>query len=181
MGLSETQALVSDLANHGIRFDLQPTQMLPVFDPKTSPEGDTITVEDARAEVAKVEDAIHTSYRDYLKRIDGSIRERALAALRAAGVLLLALCLASSANAFPSFVGGNSPTTVQQPAGQWVLYNRPTWAGNVVFGPIWVFIPNQPRQLQQSPAPAFQPQLPAPTPSATPTVPPLQLPGQLPL
>lgn len=92
MGLSETQALVSDLANHGTKFDLQPTQELPVFNPPVTEEkneegeviGTTVKVKDARAEAIKVFDAIHSSYRDYLKRIDDQIRERAKAALRSA-------------------------------------------------------------------------------------------------
>jgi hypothetical protein len=161
MGLSETQGLVSDLANHGFREDLTPTMELPSIE-----VADPITGAEAAKLLTDQRTKLHSQYQTWMQEIETKIKERAKSALRAAGVLLIALLLSSSANAYPLFLGGHAPATIQQPAGQWVLYNRPTWAGNVVFGPIWVFIPNQPRQLQQSPAPAFQP-----TPPAVPQLP----------
>lgn len=61
-------------------------------------------------------------------------------------VLLLVLSLPTSAHA--QFPYGPSvpprPIYVAQPAGNWVLYNRPTPLRTFVFGPVWVFIPTPP-------------------------------------
>lgn len=56
---------------------------------------------------------------------------------------------------------------IPTPPGQWMLCQRPYAAGRILFGPIWVWIPQQ--QQPMTPAPQWCPQpLPSPTPPATP-------------
>lgn len=44
-------------------------------------------------------------------------------------------------------------TTIQQPAGTWVLYHRPCVIGEAFFGPLWIFIPNAQAAPNQGQAP----------------------------
>lgn len=67
--------------------------------------------------------------------------------------IILALSLVSPSLA-TIFIASPQPIVIQQPAGRWMLCQRPCPLGNFLFGPIWVFIPNQaPAAPGQNPIP----------------------------
>jgi len=52
------------------------------------------------------------------------------------------------------------PIIAQPQSGVWMLYHRPCWLGDAIFGPVWVWIPTTP----QSATPAQNPGIPPLTP-----------------